>query len=197
MHRILERQLRHIFGSVNGRPHGLDDLLKVISDTYEHFDEDRALLDRSLELSSKEYFDNNKYIEEAKGNIEKLVAKRTQELHRQNETLVEAINSFSIGLAIFDLQNNVILANDALRRHLNISLSISSASCDEIIAALHGALDLSNILELQKGTRASAKIQYVTVGDKQLSIRFASIAIPQSSDSIVSVAMLVENITPS
>lgn len=54
-HKILERQIRHF---LNGNiPAGADNFLKAINDSYVHFDEDRALLDRSLELSSKEFND--------------------------------------------------------------------------------------------------------------------------------------------
>ncbi len=51
MHHILERQLKRVFGSIYKRPPDLEEFLRVISETYEHFDEDRTLLERSLELS--------------------------------------------------------------------------------------------------------------------------------------------------
>ena len=98
MHHILERQLNNVFGSIYKRPLGLDDLLKVVSDTYEHFDEDRILLERSLDLSSKEYFDNQKNLVEAKEHIEKLVQERTRELEKEHAQLVASVDSLSVGL---------------------------------------------------------------------------------------------------
>ncbi len=55
LHRTLERQIRRFLG--DNIPADWENFLKAISDTYVHFDEDRALLDRSLEVSSKEFND--------------------------------------------------------------------------------------------------------------------------------------------
>ncbi|MEA3190816.1 MAG: hypothetical protein QOD77_1398 [Thermoplasmata archaeon] len=54
MHKLLERQLRRAFGGPDGVPPGLQPLLDAIDATYRGNDEDRALLERSMELTSQE-----------------------------------------------------------------------------------------------------------------------------------------------
>lgn len=54
MHRILERQLRKHLGSAEALPERCRALFGAIDETYRHFDEDKILSDRSLDISSKE-----------------------------------------------------------------------------------------------------------------------------------------------
>ncbi len=53
-HRTLFRQITKHLGGVDAIPAECADFIKSINDVYVHFDEDRVLMERSLELSSKE-----------------------------------------------------------------------------------------------------------------------------------------------
>ncbi len=59
MNKVLERQVKKIFGSLVV-PQGLEPFLKLVSDTYDHAEEDRLMIERSLEISSKELGELNK-----------------------------------------------------------------------------------------------------------------------------------------
>lgn len=54
INRLLERQLRRHFGDLEQIPSDLAPLFEVIGQTYDHHDQDRILVERSLELSSDE-----------------------------------------------------------------------------------------------------------------------------------------------
>lgn len=54
LHKILQRQLIKVFGSEEKIPQDLYSLFETISNTYVHADEDRNLIERSLEISSTE-----------------------------------------------------------------------------------------------------------------------------------------------
>jgi len=55
MHRLLERQIhKHLKGLSSVEKDRLEDIFEAISDAYEGYDQDRGLMERSLELSSKE-----------------------------------------------------------------------------------------------------------------------------------------------
>ena len=54
MNKILERQLEKYFGGLEKVPKDLTRLFQIVSDTYDHAEEDRLLAERSLDLSSKE-----------------------------------------------------------------------------------------------------------------------------------------------
>ena len=63
LHRLLLRQLRRHVGDPDAVPEALRPLLQVVSDTYAQADEDRALLERSLDLSSEELIERNRRAE--------------------------------------------------------------------------------------------------------------------------------------
>ena len=85
MNRVLERQLKKVFGSVEKIPPGLEKFLELIGSTYDHADEDRLLIERSMEISSKEMGELNKKLtaesERIKTNID--------ELERMNKLMVD------------------------------------------------------------------------------------------------------------
>lgn len=62
MNKLLDRQLRRLYGDVNTVPQELVPLVTVVNDTYQGFDQDRELTLRSLDLSSKELLEANQRI---------------------------------------------------------------------------------------------------------------------------------------
>ncbi|MBK7868665.1 MAG: hypothetical protein IPJ75_17645 [Ignavibacteriales bacterium] len=58
-HSLLRRQLKRYYGSVENVPEDMQPLFRIINETYNQYDEDRLLLERSLELSSEELFQAN------------------------------------------------------------------------------------------------------------------------------------------
>ncbi len=86
MHKLLDRQLKRNFGETEKVPVDFDRFLKAIDEAYQHFDEDRAMIERSLELSSGELNGLNRRLE---GEITKQ-EKRAEELERQNILLADA-----------------------------------------------------------------------------------------------------------
>ena len=59
LHRLLRRQLHRHLVEASALPPELAGLFEAISETYAEFDSDRALLERSLELSSRELVQAN------------------------------------------------------------------------------------------------------------------------------------------
>ncbi len=62
MNKLVLRQIKKAFGDERKVPLGLSLFLKIISDTYDGFDQDRDLTVRSLELSSQELLEANQKI---------------------------------------------------------------------------------------------------------------------------------------
>ena len=54
LHSLLRRQLRRHFGGSESIPAEWQGFLAVVDDAYRQFDEDRRMLERTLELSSQE-----------------------------------------------------------------------------------------------------------------------------------------------
>lgn len=60
MNKLLERQVRKTFGDLSKVPQNLLPFLEIVSRAYDGFEQDRDLMERSLELSSQELTDANK-----------------------------------------------------------------------------------------------------------------------------------------
>lgn len=86
-HSVLERQIKKFLGNVNidTFPQQWRDLLKVISDTYTHYEEDRALMERSLDISSKELTKSNQKL---RVDIQHLNSK-SDDLNQMNTMMVD------------------------------------------------------------------------------------------------------------
>lgn len=85
MNKVLERQLKKVFQSLENVPPGLESLLKLVSDAYDHAEEDRVLIERSLEISSKELGALN---QQTRDEAEKLKVSNN-ELERMNKLMVD------------------------------------------------------------------------------------------------------------
>ena len=85
MNKVLERQIKKVFGGVESIPQELHPFIKLVSDTYDHAEEDRLLIERSLEISSKELGELNKKLKEEAETMKK----NFSELERMNRLMVD------------------------------------------------------------------------------------------------------------
>src|SRR5450432_1208619 len=98
MHRLLQRQINKCMGPAQV-PETLSALLKAVEDAYTAFEEDKAMTERSLELSSVELTQRNRQLLERNAQVQKLnddlearVAQRTTELRTSNQQLLDDID---------------------------------------------------------------------------------------------------------
>jgi PAS domain S-box-containing protein len=97
MHRLLRRQLKKHLGVEDEVPAALQRFMAAVDAAYADFDDDRAMLERSLELSSKE-------LSEARD-------KATEARRR----LVDAIESISEGFSLYDADDKLVIYNRRYR----------------------------------------------------------------------------------
>ncbi|MDM8565926.1 ATP-binding protein [Candidatus Halobeggiatoa sp. HSG11] len=64
-HKLLQRQIKKFLRKSPETSPAIEKLFKAVSDSYEHYDKDRSLLEHSLELSSKELYIANQKIKNA------------------------------------------------------------------------------------------------------------------------------------
>ncbi len=119
MHKTLERQIIKYLSTATQFPLGWEAFIKAISDTYVHFDDDRRLSERSLELNSQELNERyqklsssltlEKELQEKlrieKESVEKKVEERTRELNKEAARLHASIISLNIGLIMTDINS--------------------------------------------------------------------------------------------
>ena len=97
MHRLLRRQLRKYLGVADEVPAALKAFVAAVDAAYGDFDSDRAMLERSLELSSKELSD---------ARDEATAARRR---------LTDALESISEGFFLYDPEDRMVLCNSRYR----------------------------------------------------------------------------------
>jgi signal transduction histidine kinase/DNA-binding response OmpR family regulator len=110
MHRLLRRQLRKYLGVEDDVPDPLRLFIAAVDAAYADFDSDRAILERSLELSSKELSD---------------VHDRAMKAHQR---FIDAIESTSEGFAFFDAEDRLELCNTRYKELLYSGTDIRIAS---------------------------------------------------------------------
>ena len=82
LHSLLKRQLRRFADQTIPLMDGRSDFLQAINDAYWQFDEDRRMLEHSLELTSQELLERNAELSRINADLEQRVAERTAELSR-------------------------------------------------------------------------------------------------------------------
>ncbi|HEX6111770.1 MAG TPA: response regulator [Geminicoccaceae bacterium] len=97
MHRLLRRQLRKYLGVEDDVPDGLRRFIAAVDAAYADFDSDRAMLERSLELSSKELADAH------------------EEAMQARRRLTDALETSSQGFFLFDADDRMVLCNSRYR----------------------------------------------------------------------------------
>ena len=97
MHRLLRRQLRKHLGVEDDVPAELQSFVTAVDAAYADFDSDRAMLERSLELSSKELSSARDAATEAQGR------------------LTDALETISEGFFLFDAEDRLVVCNSKFR----------------------------------------------------------------------------------
>jgi signal transduction histidine kinase/CheY-like chemotaxis protein len=98
MHRLLRRQLRKHLGVEDEVSAELRAFVAAVDAAYADFDSDRAMLERSLELSSKELSDAR------------------DEAMQARRRLTDALESISEGFFLFDAEDRLVVCNDRFRQ---------------------------------------------------------------------------------
>lgn len=83
VNRLLERQIKRNFGSMEQVPDEMWDLLMAVSDSYDHYERDRTLIERAMEINSIEL----------RQSYEKLTIQA--HLKRSNQELQQFVNTAS------------------------------------------------------------------------------------------------------
>lgn len=111
MHRLLQRQLKRYIGSTD-LPQAWQAFINAIDAAYQQTDDDRALLERSLELTSQELLDRNEQLRQRREELEKMVQERTAELEYrtiQLQTAAEVARDATTVRNLNDLLNHTVV----------------------------------------------------------------------------------------
>ncbi len=87
LHRLLQRQIKRYLGDLSELPEQWRAFIAAVNDAYSQAEDDRARLERTLELSSKELLQANIQMRTLLETVENQVAERTTELTEANAEL--------------------------------------------------------------------------------------------------------------
>ena len=145
LHKTLQRQLIKAFGSQQRIPKDLYSLFQTISDTYFHADEDRDLIERSLEISSRELENLNRKLQSEGELIEKEVEKRTQELSAERNKLSIILSGIVDAVIAVDLERKIILFNKAAENVTGYKVAqVIDKPIDDVIKLFDNATQISS-----------------------------------------------------
>lgn len=178
LHKTLSRQIERYLGKdFVASPEQLK-LFQAISQAYQHFDEDRALTERSFEISSQELAQINR-------NIEKEVENRTRELRLEHARFIASANSLNAGLIICDGAGVAIVLNRVARNILAYTpptLKASALPEKDIIWTTQtmnqrfgGAFDLEADMKVVIASRKPVEHKAIQYGDRVLRIFIAPV----------------------
>lgn len=155
MHHLLQRQVKKIFEVDNQLSPEQEVLLKTVSRTYEDYDKDYALLERSFDISSKEFVALNQKVSNLleelkiqKEAVEQKVMERTHEL-KQKVTELDESNHL-----LTKRENQLRVANERLQdldRAKSEFIQIAAHQLRTPITPIGWVLeDLHNIVESEE-----------------------------------------------
>jgi PAS domain S-box-containing protein len=113
MNKVLERQLKKIFGGLDKVPSGFEELLKLVSSTYDSAEEDRMLIERSMEISSRELGELNDRLKSESA----VLQAKLQELARaekSEKSSQEILDNMQEGCQIISPDWRCLYVNNAL-----------------------------------------------------------------------------------
>lgn len=197
---MLARQIKKTLGESPAITEELRALFQRVSDTYAQADEDRALIERSLELSSQELSAINK-------DIEAKVQKRTEELHEEHTRFIASINSLNVGFVMCDANDEIIMMNPSMQYILSPDPAASPSSnerpvrtnwtINELDGTLQPGLKLKEALRNCREKAEPAEFKNVALNARILHMYLAPIvdASQSSAQRTLGAVVLIEDVT--
>ncbi len=181
LHKILLRQLIKQYGSEDRIPTELNTLFESVSAVYQHADEDRKLIERSLDISSRELEAINLQLRSEHDLIESEVIKRTQELVAERNRISLTLASITDAVIALDLENRIIIFNKAAEVLLNkSSKEVLGRKIGEIIRVYDNHIEITpdeyarSVAEKVTGIVFTKKALKYVSGDKVGYVNFIS-----------------------
>ena len=173
--KLLARQIRRKLGKDTPLTDEMMELLSAVSDSYDHFEKDRAIIERSVELSSKE-------LRESYG---KLAIQN--ELKRTNIELQQfvSIASHDLKAPLRTINSFVQLLERKLKEHLDDN---TKEYMEFIKSGVQGMDELiQNLLQHAKASSNKGKIEPINIEDILSIIKRNLHALMQESDAQIFV----------
>lgn len=135
MHKLLERQLRRHVGAIGTIPDALRPFLQAVEEAYRQADDDRRLLEHSMDMVSEEQAERYRRLQDALVDSRRAIEQRSHTLALLQSTL----DSTTDGILVVDTGGRIVLANRRFSELWRIP--------DALVASRDDAQVISYILE--------------------------------------------------
>jgi len=219
LHKLLERQLRKCFGSVEATPAALRGVLDLVDQAYVQSDLDRGLLERSMDLVSEELLGANADLRLEREALERRVEERTQELQLANRALEREVEqrkriNKAVQLseekyrALFEesLDAICVLTVDGILLDLNQAAvqGLGFDSKEQAVgqSVLHFYVNPDDrqalVAELRaKGFAEGHELELNTLDDRRIVVLASSVGLKDAAGEIVQIRTTLRDITDS
>jgi signal transduction histidine kinase len=138
MDKMLGRQLKRLYGSLEKVPPELSELVEIVNQSYIDFQNEYKLAERSLEISSEELTELNQHLQEESEIIEKTVETRTKELNLEKVKLSKIAENMRTGAMLIDKFGKVIFLNQPARQFINFHEDHYKGSLEKLYSTFSG-----------------------------------------------------------
>jgi two-component system, sensor histidine kinase len=156
LHRLLARQLRKYVPDFKAGSENCDAFIEAVNQSYEHFENDKALVERAMKLSSDEIWEKNQKLLEDSSRQKLLIESLIQTIHKISPSI--QIQDDTDLLRIADVLDTEILkrrhaeeelriAHDALEKSLHARQTFLLNISHEIRTPLHAVTGMVNLLQ--------------------------------------------------
>jgi PAS domain S-box-containing protein len=121
LNKLLQRQIQKHLGGIDNLPENYIALLGTISESYDHYEKDRKMLERSIDLSSNEMIELNNQLRK-----DILELKKTKKEMKESEANLQTIfQCAETGYVLIDKELKVIFSNQHAQRFVKEAVNSS------------------------------------------------------------------------
>ena len=196
-HKLLERQLRRVFGASDTIPPELIPLLTSISDAYHGMDDDRESIERSLELMSKELTERNTQLRNElaeRNSAQQALLKEKAEQSALIKKLEEAHNQ----LLQSEKMASIGQLAAGVAHEINNPIGFVNSNCGTMRGYVLGMLELIAIFEAEENVLNEESRQRIKAAKERIDLSYLREDIldllKETADGVYRVRKIVQDL---